>query len=70
MPQESHHHSHAHCHKEAVDADHSDEIGIEYSLYQKIDLPNTECLNEESEGSGKNVFKAYENRKDNTLVGS
>jgi PITH domain len=38
--------------------------GIQYSLYEKIDLENTECLNEEIEGSGKTVFKPYEQRLD------
>ena len=40
-----------------------EELGVQYSLYQKIDLENVSCLNEEVEGSGKSVFKAWENRK-------
>jgi len=40
-----------------------EELGFQYSLYQKIDLENVSCLNEEIEGSGKSVFKAWENRK-------
>ena len=62
-----HDHSHDHgqdCGHEATDIDHALEMGIEYSLYQKIDLENLECLNEESEGSGKKVFKPYEKRLD------
>lgn len=66
-----HGHSHDHgqdCGHEATDIDHALEMGIEYSLYQKIDLENLECLNEESEGSGKKVFKPYEKRLDLTPV--
>lgn len=46
------------------DSKHDDtpEMGVEYSLYSKIDLQNLECLNEASEGSGKNVFKPWEDR--------
>ena len=40
-----------------------EELGVQYSLYQKIDLENVSCLNEEVEGSGRSVFKAWENRK-------
>ncbi|XP_067623185.1 PITH domain-containing protein GA19395 [Eurosta solidaginis] len=60
-----HGHSHNHgqdCGHEATDVDHALEMGIQYSLYQKIDMDNVECLNEEVDGSGKKVFKAYENR--------
>ncbi|CAH1183690.1 unnamed protein product [Phaedon cochleariae] len=40
----------------------SAEIGIEYSLYNKIDKEHLECLNETIEGSGKTIFKAWEDR--------
>jgi len=33
-------------------------------LYTKIDLDNVECLNEETDGQGKSVFKPYEKRQD------
>ncbi|XP_055836545.1 PITH domain-containing protein GA19395 [Episyrphus balteatus] len=62
-----HGHSHNHgdeCGHEASDIDHALEMGIQYSLYQKIDLDNLECLNEETEDSGKKVFKPYEKRLD------
>ncbi|KAL7741269.1 hypothetical protein ACLKA6_015152 [Drosophila palustris] len=60
-----HSHDHGHgCSHEATDVDHALEMGIEYSLYTKIDLENTECLNEEIDGSGKTVFKPYEKRQD------
>lgn len=40
----------------------SPETGLEYSLYAKIDKDNTECLNEAVEGSGRTVFKPWEER--------
>ncbi|XP_074642180.1 PITH domain-containing protein 1-like isoform X2 [Tubulanus polymorphus] len=36
--------------------------GTEYNLYLKINLDQVECLNETREGSGKYVFKPWENR--------
>ena len=66
-----HGHSHNHgqgCGHEASDIDHIIEMGIQYSLYQKIDTANLECLNEETEGSGKKVFKPYEQRLDISQV--
>jgi hypothetical protein len=46
------------------DDNHDDtpEMGLQYSLYSKIDTGNLECLNEKIEGSGKDVFKAWEDR--------
>jgi len=43
-----------------------EELGVLYSLYQRIDLDNTTCLNEEVEDSGKKVFKPWENRQETT----
>ena len=40
------------------------EMGLQYSLFQKIDMINLEVLNEATEGSGKKVFKPYEQRLD------
>lgn len=60
-------HSHDHgsgCSHEAVDIDNPNEMGIQYSLFSKINFENLECLNESEEGSGKFVFRAYENRLD------
>ena len=53
--------------------DHSDELpenvkGDEFSLYLKIDLERLQCLNEETEGSGKTVFKPWDKRLDTTDV--
>lgn len=47
----------------------SSELGIQYSLYSKIDKNNLECLNEEREGSGKTVFKPWEDRLNFNEVG-
>lgn len=47
---------HGHQHSQGPD------LGIQYSLYSKIDLDNVQCLNEEVEGSGKLVFKPWELR--------
>lgn len=64
-------HSHDHgpgCSHEAADVDNALEMGIQYSLFAKIDMMNLECLNEETEGSGKLVFKPYEDRLDFSKV--
>lgn len=45
-----------------------EELGLQYSLYQKIDLENVTCLNEAAENSGKLVFKPWEQRKDRDKV--
>ena len=45
-----------------------EEFGLQYSLYQKIDLENVQCLNEEHENSGKSVFKPWEDRKNRDKV--
>ncbi|GBP73866.1 PITH domain-containing protein CG6153 [Eumeta japonica] len=59
--------SHHQCHAEH-DHDNSDEIGVEYSLYEKIDKENLECLNELVEGSGKTIFKPWEKRFDRESI--
>lgn len=38
------------------------------SLYQKIDTENLQCLNEAEEGSGKAVFKPWDERLDRSKV--
>ena len=68
MSGHGHSHDHGACGHEATDVDHALEMGIEYSLYKKIDLDNVECLNEETENSGRKVFKSYEDRLDITKV--
>ncbi|CAG0886468.1 unnamed protein product [Darwinula stevensoni] len=42
------------------------DLGFKYSLYMRIDKENVECLNESVEGAGKKIFKAWEERKDNS----
>ncbi|GLV46182.1 uncharacterized protein CBL_02899 [Carabus blaptoides fortunei] len=44
------------------DHDDTPEMGIQYSLFEKIDKDNLECLNEVEEGSGKRIFKPWEER--------
>ncbi|XP_023220162.1 PITH domain-containing protein CG6153-like isoform X1 [Centruroides sculpturatus] len=56
------HRHHAGC--EHSSADSSPELGIEYSLFNKIDIDHVECLNEEVDGSGKYIFKPWEKRLD------
>ena len=46
----------------------SEDKGFEYSLYTKIDFTNLEVLNETEEGSGKTVFKSWEERLDSNKV--
>lgn len=59
----------AHNHSPGCGCDHGsagltgEELGVQYSLYQKIDLDNVQCLNEETENSGKTVFKPWQDRK-------
>lgn len=61
-----HSHDHGSCAHEADGIDPL-EMGIQYSLFQKIDLVNLECLNELEEGSAKNVFKSFDKRLDFSL---
>lgn len=61
----SHSHSCGHAHQQC-DHKSTDELGALYTLYQKIDIENVECLNEETEHSGCTVFKSWENRLDTT----
>lgn len=56
-------HNHQHgddcCHhNDGLDETNS----IAYSLYQKIDIDNVECLNEKVDGSGAKVFKPWNER--------
>lgn len=44
------------------DHDETPEMGLQYSLYSKIDKDNLQCLNEVTENSGKTVFKPWEER--------
>ena len=62
MPGHGHSHGHGHSCEGDSDSHESPEMGIEYSLYSKIDMENLECLNEAIEGSGKSIFKPWEER--------
>ena len=60
-----HGHSHGHggCdHGQAGKV--GEEQGLAYSLFQRIDMNNLTCLNEETDDSGKTVFKPWESRLD------
>lgn len=50
------------------DAHDATELGVRYSLHEKIDKNRVECLNEVMEDSGVKVFKTWENRLDTTEV--
>lgn len=51
-----HDHEHDGC------CQHGDDNDVAYSLYQKIDTLNVECLNEHVDGSGVKVFKPWNER--------
>lgn len=55
---------HGHSHGCDGDDQHDEtpEISLQYSLFKKIDSENLECLNEKVEHSGKQVFRAWEER--------
>ncbi|VEN39042.1 unnamed protein product [Callosobruchus maculatus] len=57
-------HGHGKCCGDQAAAHSHDEgeQGIQYSLYAKINKEDLECLNETTEGSGKLVFKPWEDR--------
>jgi hypothetical protein len=72
-----HHHHHGHCSHEANDEDHDHhdhdhddgpDRGMEFSLYQHIDLDKVRCLNESQDGSAKYIFKPWNLRLDNAKV--
>ena len=60
-----HGHSHdcggGHSHNGIEDVPDSERIA-QYSLYSKIDLERVQCLNEVVDGSGKTVFKPWDQR--------
>jgi hypothetical protein len=48
---------------------HVDETNVgQWNLYTKIDTYNLQCYNEKHDGSGKDVFRAWEERLDRTKV--
>jgi len=48
---------------------HVDETNVgQWNLYTKIDTYNLQCYNEKHDGSGKDVFRAWEERLDRSKV--
>ena len=48
---------------------HVDETSVgQWNLYTKIDTYNLQCYNEKHDGSGKDVFRAWEERLDRSKV--
>ncbi|XP_078536934.1 PITH domain-containing protein 1 [Lissotriton helveticus] len=56
-----HGHGHGGCSHDA-DPLETPERGLEFGLYRRIDLQRLECLNERREGSGRLVFRAWDER--------
>lgn len=50
--------------------DEQQDPAVLWSLYKKIDLHKVQCMNESEDGSGKEVFKAWERRLDRDKVSS
>lgn len=57
-------HQHGCCEHEHEPA----ERGVEYALFQRIDLEKMQCLNESRDGDGKLVFKPWDQRTDREKV--
>ncbi|XP_073089497.1 PITH domain-containing protein 1 isoform X2 [Manis javanica] len=62
----SHGHSHGGggCRCAAEREEPPEQRGLAYGLYLRIDLERLQCLNESREGSGRTVFKPWEERTD------
>ncbi|GAB1289093.1 PITH domain-containing protein 1 [Apodemus speciosus] len=62
----SHGHSHGGggCRCAAEREEPPEQRGLAYGLYLRIDLERLQCLNESREGSGRGVFKPWEERSD------
>lgn len=67
----SHGHSHGGggCRCAAEREEPPEQRGVAYGLYLRIDLERLQCLNESREGSGRGVFKPWEERTDRSKVG-
>ena len=61
-------HGHGGCAHEHDHGDSDEDLGSLYSLYLKIDTERVECLNEEMDGSGKTIFKPWDQRLDKEKV--
>lgn len=48
---------------------HVEEVNVgQWNLYTKIDKYNLQCYNEKHDGSGKEVFRAWDERLDRSKV--
>ncbi|RNA06633.1 hypothetical protein BpHYR1_037478 [Brachionus plicatilis] len=50
------------CNKENCDHQSANDQSEEWNLFCKIDLDNVQCLNEETDGSCKKIFRSWEDR--------
>lgn len=50
------------CNKENCDHQSANDQSEEWNLVCKIDLENLQCLNEETDGSCKKIFRSWEDR--------
>jgi hypothetical protein len=50
------------CNQSGCDHQPSNEDSLSYSLFSRIDLDNVQCLNEEHDGSCKNIFRPWDDR--------
>lgn len=64
-----HGHGHGHGHDCGCAGEHEPaERGLEYGLYQRIDMEKLQCLNESRDGDGKLVFKPWDQRNERDKV--
>lgn len=62
-------HGHGHGHNCGCAGEHEPaERGLEYGLYQRIDMEKLQCLNESRDGDGKLVFKPWDQRNERDKV--
>lgn len=68
----SHGHSHGGggCRCAAEREEPPEQRGLAYGLYLRVDLERLQCLNESREGSGRGVFKPWDERADRSKVRS
>ncbi|XP_061407282.1 PITH domain-containing protein 1 isoform X1 [Lethenteron reissneri] len=64
MAGHGHGHGHGGGHCEAESHEEDAERGVQYGLFLKIDRDRLECLNEQIDGSGKQVFRPWDERND------
>ena len=48
------------CNKTACDHQSTDDNSAEWNLFYKIDLDNLQCLNEETDGSCRKIFRNWD----------